>query len=202
VKEEFMLDCSNDQTIGIRAESEDMIILSDRIATPLGDMVLLARDHVLLLLEFADTGDRVAQEIAKRFPHETIQATDDPFGFSSRVRRYIAGELSAIEGIATDGGGTDFQKRVWAELKRIPCGTTISYGELARRLGDKNAMRAVGLANGRNPVSIVVPCHRVIGADGSMTGYGGGMERKVWLLRHEGALKETPAAEPDLFSRQ
>ena len=95
---------------------------------------------------------------------------------------------NAIEGIPTDGGGTEFQRKVWDELKRIPCGVTISYGTLAKRLGDANLMRAVGLANGRNPISIVVPCHRVIGADGSLTGYGGGLPRKEWLLKHEGAL--------------
>jgi O-6-methylguanine DNA methyltransferase len=88
----------------------------------------------------------------------------------------------------TDGGGTDFERSVWAELRCIPLGTTISYGELAKRIGNPNAMRAVGLANGKNPIAIVVPCHRVIGANGSMTGYGGGIHRKEWLLRHEGAL--------------
>jgi methylated-DNA-[protein]-cysteine S-methyltransferase len=82
--------------------------------------------------------------------------------------------------------GTDFQRRVWSELLQIPYGTTWSYGELARRINNPNASRAVGLANGRNPISIFVPCHRVIGADGSLTGYGGGLERKQWLLAHEG----------------
>ena len=86
--------------------------------------------------------------------------------------------------------GTEFQKSVWRELLNIPYGTTISYGEMARRLGNPNAMRAVGLANGRNPVSIVVPCHRVIGADGSLTGYGGGLPRKRALLSLEGYLNE------------
>ncbi len=161
-------------------------ILSSRIETPVGPMVLLARDGVLLLLEFEDAADRVAREMKTRFGTSDHQPADDPFGLSSRVRAYFAGDLAAIDGIETDGGGTDFQRRVWAELKRIPCGTTISYGELARRLGDRNAMRAVGLANGRNPIAIVVPCHRVIGADGSLTGYGGGVERKRWLLAHEG----------------
>lgn len=162
-------------------------ILSDRIATPIGPMVLLARDGILLLLEFEDATDRVAREMKLRFGAADHQPTDDPFRLSSRLRDYYAGNLKAVEGIETDGGGTEFQRRVWAKLKRIACGITISYGELARRLGDKNAMRAVGLANGRNLISIVVPCHRVIGADGAMTGYGGGVERKVWLLKHEGA---------------
>jgi methylated-DNA-[protein]-cysteine S-methyltransferase len=84
--------------------------------------------------------------------------------------------------------GTEFQKRVWQELTEIPYGTTWSYGQLAKRLGNPNASRAVGLANGQNPISILVPCHRVIGADGSLTGYGGGLERKHWLLTHEGVL--------------
>jgi methylated-DNA-[protein]-cysteine S-methyltransferase len=180
-----------------------MTILSDRIETPIGDMVLLAEDGVLLLLEFDDATDRVAREMAKRFGHGQTQAASDPFGLSSRVRAYFDGDLAAIDGIETNGGGTEFQRRVWAELKRIPCGTTISYGELATRLGDRNAMRAVGLANGRNPIAIVVPCHRVIGADGSMTGYGGGVERKVWLLLHEGLTipeRRAAPAQADLFS--
>jgi len=84
--------------------------------------------------------------------------------------------------------GTPFQQRVWTALLDIPHGVTISYGELATRLGDPKASRAVGLANGRNPISIVIPCHRVIGANGNLTGYGGGLDRKEWLLRHEGAL--------------
>lgn len=84
--------------------------------------------------------------------------------------------------------GTDFQQRVWTGLLQIPFGATSTYGGLAARLGDRQASRAVGLANGKNPISIIVPCHRVIGADGSLTGYGGGLDRKLWLLRHEGAL--------------
>lgn len=162
-------------------------ILSDRFDTPIGPMVLMARGGVLLMMEFEDAEHRVEREMTLRFKGAEHQPADDPFGFSSRLRAYFGGDLKAIEGIETDGGGTDFQRRVWAELKRIPCGTTLSYGGLATRLGDRNAMRAVGLANGRNPIAVVVPCHRVIGADGSMTGYGGGVERKIWLLEHEGA---------------
>ncbi len=165
-----------------------MPILSDRIQTPIGDMMLLASAGVMLVLEFVDAEGRVEREISARFSKVEVTPTKNPFGFSKRIADYFAGDLRTIESIPTDGGGTEFQKRVWAGLRLIPCGVTISYGELATRLGDKNAMRAVGLANGRNPISIVVPCHRVIGANGSMTGYGGGMARKEWLLRHEGAL--------------
>ena len=164
------------------------MILSSRIETPIGPVVLLAREGVLLMLEFEDAEARVERELKARFRGADHQPADDPFGLVSRIRAYFAGELSAIEGIEADGGGTDFQTRVWAELRRIPCGVTISYGELARRLGDMKAVRAVGTANGRNPISIVVPCHRVIGADGSLTGYGGGLDRKRWLLVHEGAM--------------
>jgi methylated-DNA-[protein]-cysteine S-methyltransferase len=163
-------------------------ILSDRIPTPIGDMILLAADGVMLLLEFIDAEGRVEREVKARFGDVQLVPTKNPFGFSERIANYFAGDLHTIDDIPTDGGGTEFQRRVWAGLRQIPCGVTISYGELATRLGDKNAMRAVGLANGRNPISIVVPCHRVIGANGSMTGYGGGMARKEWLLRHEGAL--------------
>lgn len=161
-------------------------LFSDHIETPIGRMILLASDGVLLLLEFEEAGDRVARVLKARFGDYTLVPKANPFGLSDRIRAYFEGDLAAIDDIATDGGGTQFQRRVWDELKRIPCGVTISYGELARRIGNPSAMRAVGLANGRNPVSLVVPCHRVIGADGSLTGYGGGMKRKEWLLRHEG----------------
>lgn len=164
------------------------MILSSRIETPIGPLVLLAREGILLMLEFEDAESRVDREMARRFRGEGHQAAEDPYGFSSRIRAYFTGDLSAIEGIETDGGGTPFQRRAWDELKRIPCGMTISYAEQARRLGDPKATRAVGMANGRNPIAIVVPCHRVIGAGGSLTGYGGGVDRKRWLLVHEGAL--------------
>ncbi len=108
----------------------------------------------------------------------------------AQLNAYFAGELVDFD-LPMQMRGTDFQRRVWAALCEIPYGETISYGELARRLGNPKASRAVGLANGRNPVAIIVPCHRVIGADGSLTGYGGGLERKVWLLEHE--LANRPA---------
>ena len=114
-------------------------------------------------------------------------------GGSSDVRRaleaYFAGNLHAIDGIRVETGGTAFQREVWAGLRSIPVGQTLSYGALARRIDRPRSVRAVGLANGANPVSIVVPCHRVIGADASLTGYGGGLERKLrQLLEHEGVL--------------
>jgi methylated-DNA-[protein]-cysteine S-methyltransferase len=166
-------------------------LLQDHIDTPIGDMILIARDGVLLLLEFEEATDRVEREMKARFKDvETYELTPakNPFGFSDKIRAYYAGELGIIDDIQADGGGTAFEKTVWAELRRIPKGETISYGRLAKRIGKPDAMRAVGLANGKNPIAVVVPCHRVIGADGSLTGYGGGLHRKEWLLRHEGAL--------------
>lgn len=161
---------------------------TERIATPIGEMILIARDGVVLLLEFVDASDRVAREMKARFGEVELQPVGDPFGISSRVRDYFRGDLHALDEVLTDGGGTEFERKVWAELRRIPLGTTVSYGDIAKRIGSPAGMRAVGLANGKNPVAIIVPCHRVIGADGSMTGYGGGLGRKEWLLRHEGAL--------------
>jgi methylated-DNA-[protein]-cysteine S-methyltransferase len=163
-------------------------LLTDRIATPIGDMILVARDDMVMLLEFEDASDRVARELKARFKDDELQPASKPFGLSDKIRDYFAGQLHIIDDLLTDAGGTAFELRVWAELRRIPCGQTISYGELASRTGNKNAMRAVGLANGKNPIAIIVPCHRVIGADGKLTGYGGGLHRKEWLLKHEGAL--------------
>jgi len=118
---------------------------------------------------------------------ELHQRNDDAYPFAilkRQLKEYFAGERSDFD-VPLRLEGTDFQKKVWAELRKIPYATTISYGELARRIGNPNAVRAAGLANGRNPISIIVACHRVIGADGSLTGYGGGLSRKEALLKLE-----------------
>jgi methylated-DNA-[protein]-cysteine S-methyltransferase len=107
------------------------------------------------------------------------------------LRRYFDGEIEAIDDIAVDPAGTPFQLRVWRALRDIRPGTTTSYGALARHIGTPSAVRAVGAANGANPIPIVIPCHRVIGADGRLVGYGGGLDRKRWLLAHEGARPGT-----------
>jgi methylated-DNA-[protein]-cysteine S-methyltransferase len=111
-----------------------------------------------------------------------------PANVRDRLRAYFDGELNALAALSVVTGGTPFQREVWDALRRIPVGDTSSYGELAARLRRPRAVRAVGLANGANPVGVVVPCHRVIGADRSLTGYAGGLERKRWLLAHEGAM--------------
>jgi methylated-DNA-[protein]-cysteine S-methyltransferase len=107
---------------------------------------------------------------------------------SDRVRAYLDGELHALDDIAVDPGGTEFQQTVWSALRRIPVGETRTYGQVAASIGRPTASRAVGHANGSNPVAIVIPCHRVIGSHAALTGYAGGLPRKQWLLRHEGAL--------------
>ena len=114
-----------------------------------------------------------------------------------QLTEYFAGGRTSFD-VPLVMAGAPFQRRVWHALQDIPYGETISYGELARRVGNAKASRAVGLANGRNPLAIVVPCHRVIGADGSLTGYGGGLDRKVWLLEHEGARRSEPARHAQL----
>jgi methylated-DNA-[protein]-cysteine S-methyltransferase len=127
--------------------------------------------------------------------HRSWVRDDAPFGsLIALLDAYFGGSAVAFD-VPLSLTGTEFQRRVWTELREIPVGETISYGELARRIGAPGASRAVGLANGRNPVAIVVPCHRVIGADGRLTGYGGGLERKAWLLRHEAAMRGAGAAQ-------
>ena len=109
-------------------------------------------------------------------------------GFAERIAAYFDGDLQALESLSATPTGTLFQQEVWNALRTIPPGSTTSYGALARRLGRPNASRAVGMANGRNPVALVIPCHRVIGSNGTLTGYAYGLDRKRWLLRHEGVL--------------
>jgi methylated-DNA-[protein]-cysteine S-methyltransferase len=159
-----------------------------RIDSPLGPIAIAAAGDVLVALEFVDAGDRFERSLRRRFGAVDLLPRRDPLGVATRLARYFKGRLDAIEDVAVDPGGTPFQQRVWAALRTIRCGTTLSYGALAAALGQPTATRAVGLANGANPISIVVPCHRVIGSDGTLTGYGGGVARKRWLLEHEGVL--------------
>jgi methylated-DNA-[protein]-cysteine S-methyltransferase len=147
-------------------------VLSTTHSTPLGELHLSADDDGLLT------------ELHLGAP-EALPRLDEPFtAVREQLDAYFAGELSEFD-LPLAPHGTPFQRRVWDELARIPFGETTSYSELARRLGDPKLVRAVGLANGRNPIAIVIPCHRVIGADGSLVGYGGGLDRKRWLLDHE-----------------
>ena len=163
-----------------------MRLLLDRVDSPLGTILLVASDTALLALDFHDYDERMQRLLHAHHGDVEVHAGRERLGVREALERYFAGELSALDALPTQTNGTTFQREVWAALRTIPPGTTLSYGALARRLGNPNAMRAVGLANGANPIGIVVPCHRVIGANGTLTGYGGGLARKRWLLAHEG----------------
>jgi methylated-DNA-[protein]-cysteine S-methyltransferase len=159
----------------------------ERLPSPIGTILLVCDDDAIRALDFADYEPRMKQILRRHFGEVELAEGKAPRRIADAVRAYFAGRIDAIDQLPTATGGTEFQRGVWAALRRIPAGATWSYGALAAHIGKPLARRAVGLANGSNPISIVVPCHRVIGADGSLTGYGGGMERKRWLLRHEGA---------------
>lgn len=159
------------------------------IDSPVGTILVAARGGCLISLDFSDFRGRFDALLAKRFPQGYhLVAHPDPAGVGGRLAAYFEGTPDPWDGLAFDLGGTPFQMTVWAALRTIPFGTTQSYGTLARRLGKPSASRAVGAANGQNPIAIIIPCHRVIGASGSMTGYGGGLDRKRALLRHEGVI--------------
>jgi O-6-methylguanine DNA methyltransferase len=163
-----------------------MLLLS-RAPSPIGEMLLVTDGVRLCALEFADYEERLHVSLRRRYHGETPQPAADPTEASARLAAYFAGDLTAIDRLEVAAPGTAFQNQVWAALRRIPVGATTTYARLAASIGRPGAVRATGAANGANPISIVVPCHRVIGADGSLTGYGGGVERKAWLLRHEGS---------------
>jgi methylated-DNA-[protein]-cysteine S-methyltransferase len=164
------------------------------LASPIGAVLVAASEQGLCALDFADCRDRMEESLERRFGAFTLEADPRLDEISDRIAGYFAGDLDALAGIRTDLGGTPFQARVWAALSRIPPGPTSSYRELATAIGQPSASRAVGAANGRNPVALVIPCHRVIGADGSLTGYAGGIERKRWLLDHEARSLARPDA--------
>lgn len=160
---------------------------SERFDTPTGWMIVITDDEQRVrAAEWENKGERLqrllrlhyGEDLRLREAHRESQA-------KQAIEAYFSGDLSAIESLRTKTYGTDFQRAVWAALREIPAGTTLSYGELAVRIGRPAAVRAVGAANGANPIPVVVPCHRVIGADASLTGFGGGLERKRWLLAHE-----------------
>jgi methylated-DNA-[protein]-cysteine S-methyltransferase len=156
-----------------------MKVFVERIDSPMGQIFIAASEKGLVSVKF-DASE------------EASSAECKPGGIAARaaraLERYFAGDVRALEGLACDLSGTEFQRRVWKALREIPVGRTLSYAELARRVGRPTAARAVGAANGANPVALVVPCHRVIGASGALTGYAFGVERKRWLLAHEGAF--------------
>jgi methylated-DNA-[protein]-cysteine S-methyltransferase len=163
------------------------------LETPVGPLEIVVDDGALVSLQFVDEGDPPIDAPSR-------QSTEEPSAILEALRAYFAGDLAALDAIPVRfDRGTPFQREVWRVLQTIPVGETISYAELARQVGRPSAFRAVGAANGRNPIGVVVPCHRVIAADGTLGGYAGGLERKRWLLAHEGVTQtlDFAATTPD-----
>jgi methylated-DNA-[protein]-cysteine S-methyltransferase len=156
--------------------------LFSTMESPIGEITVTSLDGVLTGVHMHEQRHRPS------LPPGCIRDDAALAPVVAQLQAYFAGQLTDFD-LPMEMQGTDFQRRVWSGLCEIPYGHTISYGELARWVGSPKASRAVGLANGRNPIAIVVPCHRVIGADGSLTGYGGGLDRKVWLLEHEASRR-------------
>lgn len=163
-----------------------MVIELAVVDTPIDAVTLAARDGRVCLLHFGADDDALRATLRRWYPAESIEHAVDPAGAASALASYFAGDVTAVDTVAVEMNGTPFQKGVWNALRRIPAGATASYAEIAALVGSPTAVRAVGAANGANPIAVVVPCHRVIGSNGTLTGYGGGLPRKEWLLRHEG----------------
>jgi methylated-DNA-[protein]-cysteine S-methyltransferase len=166
------------------------VIVVQTLDSPIGPLTTAERAGRLCLLHFGADGPEIDRFFERWYPGEPRARQALPH-VAAVLTRYFQGDTGAIDAIAVELNGTAFQKRVWTALRRIPCGRTISYAELAKRIGEPSAVRAVGAANGANPVAVVVPCHRVIGSNGTLTGYGGGLDRKHWLLSHEGVVSPT-----------
>lgn len=158
------------------------------LPSPVGDLVVITdRAGVLHGLDFAGDGARLDRLVARYWPGARVAAGPAPSAVADALSAYFAGRVDALDVLSVARGGTDFQRQVWAALRRIPAGATCSYADIARQLGRPKAVRAVGQANGANPVSLVQPCHRVVASGGGLGGYAGGSRRKAWLLAHEGA---------------
>jgi methylated-DNA-[protein]-cysteine S-methyltransferase len=165
----------------------------EEIETPAGVMLVITdRKQRLRALDWQDYEARMLRLLRLHYGEGGVELVHGrtPESVRQSLLAYLGGDLHAIDEIEVATAGTAFQRELWAALRRIPAGETVSYGELAVQLGRPRAVRAVGLANGANPIGVVVPCHRVIGADRSLTGYGGGLARKRWLLEHEGVRFE------------
>jgi methylated-DNA-[protein]-cysteine S-methyltransferase len=165
-----------------------MQIEFSRLESPVGSVLLAVSSEGLCALDFTDSELEVRKRLLRAHPDAVFGGGPRAEAAAKSVKAYFEGDLGALEALVTAAAGTEFQKQVWAALRKIPMGATTSYSEIARAIGNPTAVRAVGAANGRNPIALVVPCHRVIAADGTLCGYAGGLWRKQWLLKHERAL--------------
>jgi methylated-DNA-[protein]-cysteine S-methyltransferase len=162
-------------------------LLRERFASPIGEILVVTGDDGRLRgLDWTDHEPRLRRLLQRHCGEAALREVARPTAAGRALEAYFDGDLTVIDALPTATQGTEFQRTVWDALRRIPAGGTLSYQGLAASIGRPTATRAVGLANGSNPIAIVVPCHRVIGADASLTGYAGGVERKRWLLAHEG----------------
>ena len=167
----------------------------EQLSSPLGPMLLLTDDQQSLrMLDWVDCQERMDRLLRRQYGLGQTRTVPSTRRTAARdaMEAYFAGDLTAIDSLPVANGGTDFQRQVWAALRTIPAGQTCSYGQLAAAIDRPKAVRALGLANGANPIAIVVPCHRVIGANAALTGYGSGIARKRWLLDHEAGLGPAP----------
>jgi methylated-DNA-[protein]-cysteine S-methyltransferase len=174
---------------------ETLRFFLDRLDTPIGVMLIVTdAEGNLRATDWDDHEPRMRALLRRHYGAHgfTFEAKPGPPNVTRALRQYFSGDLTAIDALPVKTAGTPFQREVWQALRKIPCGTTTSYGELAAQIGRPAAVRAVGLANGANPIGLVVPCHRVIGSNGSLTGYGGGLHRKSWLLHHESGSGHAP----------
>lgn len=172
--------------------TEALRLFVDKTDTPMGELVLVADgEGRLRAVDWTDYEARLLKLLRLHYGEHgyALEPRKNPGGLTAAMRAYFEGELAVINDLPVETGGTPFQRSVWKALRDIPCGVTVSYSELARRIGRPSSVRAVGLANGANPVGIVVPCHRVVGSNGTLTGYAGGIERKRWLLAHEASAR-------------
>lgn len=163
-------------------------LVRTEIPSPIGPVTLVLDGDTVVICEFADRAKRVERQLERFYADKTVTKGEAPQKVKEAFAAYFGGNRDALDTIKTDPVGTEYERTVWKALRTIPGGTTDSYGALAKRLN--SSPRAVGRANGRNPVGLIHPCHRIIGADGSLTGYAGGLERKEWLLVHEGAIMD------------
>ncbi|MHB0992339.1 MAG: methylated-DNA--[protein]-cysteine S-methyltransferase [Burkholderiales bacterium] len=165
-----------------------LTLQTDHVSSPIGGILILSdQDGFVRALEFENLIERMNRLLCTHYGIQSFTLLENrtPSPCALAVQAYFQGDLTSLDGIEIVTGGTPFQRTVWSALRRISAGETSSYGALATRIGQPTASRAVGLANSTNLIPLIVPCHRVIGADGSLTGYGGGLERKRWLLEHE-----------------
>ncbi|MGV9009468.1 methylated-DNA--[protein]-cysteine S-methyltransferase [Brevundimonas sp.] len=161
-------------------------LILDRIDTPVGQVLLVTdAEGVVRALDFHDYEPRMMRLLTRHCGAFKLVAGTAPPAVRDAVMAYFSGDTVALDRIPTRTSGTAFQQAVWATLRAIPVGQTRTYGQIAQAVGSPRAVRAAGMANGQNPIALIVPCHRVIGANGTMTGYAGGVERKRWLLAHE-----------------